>query len=65
MHSMLRLDTTPKKRWMGFDLKFKIFSFSNSYKLPSQSAVSLEDFNVHDVTYIVHLHIIYSIFHQI
>jgi hypothetical protein len=24
MHSMLRLDTTPQKRWMGFDFKFSI-----------------------------------------
>ena len=25
-HTMLRLDATPKKRWIGFDFKFKKFS---------------------------------------
>ena len=25
-HSMLRIDATPQKRWLGFDFKFKQFS---------------------------------------
>ena len=25
MHSVLRLDATQKKRWMGFDFRFKKF----------------------------------------
>ena len=30
MHSMLRLDTTPQKRWMGFDFKLRKFSIKQA-----------------------------------
>ena len=29
-HSMLRLDATQKKRWLGFDFKFKKFSIKQA-----------------------------------
>ena len=30
-HSMLRLDATPQKRWIGFDFKFKKFSIKQAF----------------------------------
>ena len=30
LHSMLGLDATQKKRWMGFDFKFKKFSIKQA-----------------------------------
>ena len=30
-HSMLGLDATPKKRWMGFDFKFKKISIKQAF----------------------------------
>ena len=30
-HSMLRLDATQKKRWIGFDFKFKKFSIKQAF----------------------------------
>ena len=30
-HTMLRLDATQKKRWIGFDFKFKKFSIKQAF----------------------------------
>ena len=45
-HSMLRLDATPHKRWLGFDFKFKKFSIKQAWHVKNSEIFACEQKNL-------------------